>query len=180
MGTSTRVLNMKWWQVILLLAGAALATWANIYASRADRLYYGGFGIEGNISNGVIVVLMVIWIGYTFSLCLTSKRPDRVKNMLGCLVIWLLSPAIFALRLWDEDSTARDMFLSAWYWTLRPLPLDIAEITGLRPPDNAGAGSLADLSFILLQLGTLALLVTSVGLLLIESRERFDRRLRVN
>jgi len=176
MGTSTRLLNMKWWHVLVLLAGAALATWANVYASRADRVYYGTSPkVESGIGNAAIVVSMLMWIAFTFSLWLTGRRTDRVRNMLGCLVIWFLSPAIVALRLWDEDSTCQDMFVSAWYWTLKPLPLDIAEIVGFRPPDGVDAGSFGALSFVLLQLGTLALVVTTVGLLLNESRERFDR-----
>ena len=176
MGTSSRLPTMKWWHVVVLLVGAALATWANVYAVRADRVYYGqSDGIEGHLGNAAIVVSMLMWIAFTFSLWLTGRRTDRVRNMLGCLVIWLLSPAIVALRLWDEDSTCRDMLLSAWYWTLKPLPLDIAEIMGFRLPDDAGAGRFGALSFVLLQLGTLALVVTTLGLLLTESRERFDR-----
>ena len=179
MGTSFGERSTKWWHVLVLLAGAAIATWANVYASRADRVYYGTSPkIESAIGNAAIVVAMLLWIAFTFSLWLTGRRTDRVRNMLGCLVIWLLSPALVALRLWDEDSTCRDMFVSAWYWTLKPLPLDIAEIVGFKPPDGAEEGSFGALSFVLLQLGTLALLVTTVGLLLNESRARFDRRVR--
>ena len=158
----------------LALGGVALAWGFSFFMWTLDYTTTAGFAV-GNI---FVIGVLAYWIGYMFWALTISDRKDFAYNSLACVSLWLFVPPICALALWDRDTSAREVLAASWFWLLKPLPIDVGGALGLAAPNLSTLGTLDAITFVLLQVSTVALILFNVGILVGHYRDRSLARLK--
>ena len=94
-----------------------------------------GTGVMGVVTPVLVVVVLVIGFGWMawISLRLHGRRGPLLGLWILGLMIWLALPTVISEVVDTGEVARRQWWSTAWYWALRPLPLDIAELFGWTP-----------------------------------------------
>jgi hypothetical protein len=172
------VLKRAWPVVALLLGAIALASAFSGLAWSKDYPTTNWSGPFRNAGDVIVIVFLACYIVWMSWLLVVSGRKSFVYMSLGCVTLWVIAPAWSALALWDDDTSARELLRVSWFWLLKPLPIDVGGALGLAEPDHATLGTLDGITFVMLQIATLALIISNIGMLVSHYRDRWLDRLR--
>lgn len=94
-----------------------------------------GSGVMGVVAPALVVLVLIIGFGWMawISLRLHSRRGSLLFYWILGLMIWLALPHVITEVVDTGDVARRSWWTTVWYWTLRPLPFDIAELLAWTP-----------------------------------------------
>jgi hypothetical protein len=148
------------------------AIWLNFGAYNDDYRAYANPGLTRTqlVAAMYVTIILVGTFAYVHATRRSSGRTIELTYALG-VVVWVAAHGGMSNSLASAPYSPRDWLSTTWYWSLDPLPIEIAEPMGWSPPvtDASGWGAAG---LVGLQAYSVLLVIAGGGLLFKRWRDR--------